>query len=173
MPEEGQQVAVKLRNTRRFMIYVHSKMIIVDDSFILVGSANINQRSMAGTRDTEIAVGTYQPDHVLADGVLPKGKVGAFRKALWVEHLNTYESEFEDPSTPECMSKVRELAQQNWDIYAGDEVQDTPGHLLNYPIRVEPETGNVWPLEGCPKFPDTEAFVLGTQSKMLPNKLTT
>ena len=35
-----------------FPIYVHSKMMIVDDVYIIVGSANINQRSMAGTRTT-------------------------------------------------------------------------------------------------------------------------
>ena len=43
------------------MINVHSKMMIVDDAYIIVGSANINERSMAGTRDTEIAVGCWQP----------------------------------------------------------------------------------------------------------------
>ena len=46
------------RETLRFPIYVHSKMMIVDDTYIIIGSANINQRSMAGTRDTEIAMGT-------------------------------------------------------------------------------------------------------------------
>ena len=35
-------------------------MMIVDDTYILVGSANINQRSMAGTRDTEMAIGAWQ-----------------------------------------------------------------------------------------------------------------
>lgn len=29
----------------RFPIYVHSKMMIVDDVYIIVGSANINQAS--------------------------------------------------------------------------------------------------------------------------------
>ena len=37
-------------------------MMIVDDTYIIIGSANINQRSMAGTRDTEIAVGCFQPN---------------------------------------------------------------------------------------------------------------
>ena len=32
-------------------------MMIVDDAYIIVGSANINERSMSGTRDTEMAVG--------------------------------------------------------------------------------------------------------------------
>ena len=34
------------------MIYVHSKLLIVDDEYLLVGSANINQRSLDGDRDS-------------------------------------------------------------------------------------------------------------------------
>lgn len=52
---------------RRFMIYVHSKGMIVDDEYILMGSANINQRSLSGSRDTEIAMGAYQPHHTWAN----------------------------------------------------------------------------------------------------------
>ena len=29
--------------------------------FLIIGSANINERSMAGTRDSEICVGAHQP----------------------------------------------------------------------------------------------------------------
>lgn len=43
------------------MIYVHAKGMVVDDEYVIIGSANINQRSMAGSRDTEIAMGAYQP----------------------------------------------------------------------------------------------------------------
>jgi phospholipase D1/2 len=39
---------------------VHAKHLIVDDSFSLIGSANINDRSMAGDRDTEIGVVTHE-----------------------------------------------------------------------------------------------------------------
>ena len=38
------------------MVYVHSKLMIVDDKFVILGSANINDRSMLGHRDSEIAV---------------------------------------------------------------------------------------------------------------------
>lgn len=38
------------------LIYVHSKLLIVDDSTVICGSANINDRSMIATRDSEIAV---------------------------------------------------------------------------------------------------------------------
>ena len=42
---------------QKFMVYVHSKGRIVDDEYVILGSANINERSMAGSRDTEIAMG--------------------------------------------------------------------------------------------------------------------
>jgi len=38
------------------IIYVHSKAIVVDDKYAIVGSANINDRSMAGDRDSEVAL---------------------------------------------------------------------------------------------------------------------
>jgi len=37
-------------------LYIHSKLMIVDDMFVVLGSANINDRSQLGTRDSEIAV---------------------------------------------------------------------------------------------------------------------
>lgn len=61
---------------RRFMIYVHAKGMIVDDEYVIVGSANINQRSLAGSRDTEIAMGSYQPHHTWAEkNMHPHGQV--------------------------------------------------------------------------------------------------
>uniref|UniRef100_A0A8C7ZY55 Phospholipase n=1 Tax=Oryzias sinensis TaxID=183150 RepID=A0A8C7ZY55_9TELE len=38
------------------LIYVHSKTLIADDRCYIIGSANINDRSMLGTRDSEVAV---------------------------------------------------------------------------------------------------------------------
>lgn len=37
------------------MIYVHSKLLIVDDAVAIIGSANINDRSLNGNGDTELA----------------------------------------------------------------------------------------------------------------------
>ena len=55
---------------------VHSKMLIVDDEYIIIGSANINQRSQDGTRDTEIAVGASQQRHHNEGDAMPRGQVG-------------------------------------------------------------------------------------------------
>ncbi|XP_042312765.1 phospholipase D1 isoform X2 [Sceloporus undulatus] len=38
------------------LIYVHSKLMIVDDNTVIIGSANINDRSMLGKRDSEMAI---------------------------------------------------------------------------------------------------------------------
>ncbi|XP_025863543.1 phospholipase D1 isoform X2 [Vulpes vulpes] len=38
------------------LIYVHSKLLIADDNTVIIGSANINDRSMLGRRDSEMAV---------------------------------------------------------------------------------------------------------------------
>lgn len=38
------------------MVYIHSKCMVVDDRVAIIGSANINDRSMLGKRDSEIAM---------------------------------------------------------------------------------------------------------------------
>uniref|UniRef100_A0A2K6SJ81 Phospholipase n=1 Tax=Saimiri boliviensis boliviensis TaxID=39432 RepID=A0A2K6SJ81_SAIBB len=38
------------------LIYIHSKMLIADDQIVIIGSANINDRSLLGKRDSELAV---------------------------------------------------------------------------------------------------------------------
>ncbi|CAF1638318.1 unnamed protein product, partial [Didymodactylos carnosus] len=37
-------------------IYVHSKLMIIDDKIAICGSANINDRSLEGDRDSETAI---------------------------------------------------------------------------------------------------------------------
>lgn len=165
-----------LQEKRRFMIYVHSKMIIADDEFIIVGSANINQRSMDGSRDTEIAMGSFQPEHV-ADaqtGTFPKGQIHGFRLNLLEEHLGMVVPEFSRPNSVECMRLVRRLAEANWEAFAAPEVQPLPhGHLMTYPIQVS-QDGTVGPLPGHDTFPDfPTAKVIGANSGTLPDLLTT
>jgi phospholipase D1/2 len=76
-------------------IYVHSKCMIVDDRFAIIGSANINDRSMLATRDSEIAVavGGFAGVDLDHDGLM-NGRpfrvnkfVHELRKKLWAEHL--------------------------------------------------------------------------------------
>ena len=36
-------------------VYIHAKVCIVDDRLVIIGSANINERSQRGDRDSELA----------------------------------------------------------------------------------------------------------------------
>jgi phospholipase D1/2 len=164
----------KLRASRRHMIYVHSKMMIVDDEIVIIGSANINQRSMGGNRDTEIAICAHQPYHTLDynDGRLPRRDVYAFRTALWAEHTGRILPEYADPSSEACVKAVNSLGQKNWIKYSGDEVVELEGHLMLYPLLPHPD-GTLSAIPGCPNFPDTTASIVGKKSAMFPMSLTT
>ena len=158
-----------LNASRRTMIYVHSKMMMVDDEVVVMGSANINARSMVGTRDSEIAMAAYQPAHVVEDGGCPRGHVHAYRLALWKEHTGVQEDVFLQPESVECMQRMRELAQANWELYTHDDVMEMDGHLLPYPYSVD-QDGTLSAL--VEHFPDSAGKVVG-QDTILPNIMTT
>ncbi|KAH7546384.1 hypothetical protein FEM48_Zijuj01G0194800 [Ziziphus jujuba var. spinosa] len=169
-PEDGTDYS-RAQKSRRYMIYVHSKMMIVDDEYIIVGSANINQRSMDGARDTEIAMGAYQPHH-LATTQQARGQIHGHRLALWYEHLGMFDETFLRPESVQCVRKVNEIANKNWNLYFRDKLDyDLPGHLLSYPIRVL-QNGQITILPETEFFPDTRAPVLGAKTDLLPSILT-
>ncbi|KAL6639645.1 hypothetical protein ACP70R_023375 [Stipagrostis hirtigluma subsp. patula] len=157
---------------RRFMIYVHSKGMVVDDEYVIIGSANINQRSMDGSRDTEIAMGAYQPHYSWAGSSSPpRGQVYGYRMSLWAEHLGTVEECFRRPESMECVRRVNQMAEENWASYVSPQIAEMSGHLLRYPVAVD-QDGRVGPVHGQESFPDVGGKVLGTHSS-LPNALTT
>ena len=82
---------------------------IVDDSYVLIGSANINQRSLGGNRDTEIAVGAYQPGHTVREEGDPRGGVHTYRMALWAAHLGGgHTGAYVNPGSDLCLERVRQ-----------------------------------------------------------------
>ena len=171
-PEPGSQPE-RIRETLRHCIYVHSKMTIIDDDYVLIGSANINQRSLAGERDTEIAIGGYQPQNTVDEESEPRGDIHTYRMALWAAHFGGHDEAYMNPSSEECVEKVKEVSQSFWEAYTADDPEHCDVHMLPYPINVDKE-GNVTTLDSpwdC--FPDTEANVLGVKSLVLPQKLTT
>ncbi|CAN6381807.1 unnamed protein product [Urochloa humidicola] len=151
----------RAQKARRSMVYVHSKLMIVDDEYIIVGSANINQRSMDGGRDSEIAMGAYQPAHLNTNGQVARGQVHGFRMSLWYEHLAELKDEFKDPGSLKCVRMVNKMANELWQRYTSDQVSDLHGHLLSYPVDVKRD-GTVAELKGVDVFPDTDAPVLGS-----------
>ncbi|KAM1731996.1 hypothetical protein ACFX11_017805 [Malus domestica] len=142
-PEHGSDYS-RAQQARRFMIYVHAKVMIVDDEYIIIGSANINQRSMDGARIRRLP---WEPTNPII--YPPESQPGDKFMAS------------------ECH------CDQHWDLYSCDTLDgDLPGHLLSYPIAVT-ENGEVTELPGTEFFPDTKARILGSKSDLLPSVLTT
>lgn len=131
---------------------------------------------MDGGRDTEIAIGAYQPHQLPAASVKltpDRNKIYGFRMALWQEHLDMFEKEFEQPESLACVKLVNQIATENWNLYTDENFTgDLPGHLLRYPVNISGD-GAISALPGFEFFPDTKAPVLGARSDYLPPILTT
>lgn len=173
MSQEPDEKVSDSQKFKRFMIYVHAKGMIVDDEYVIVGSANINQRSLAGSKDTEIAMGSYQPHHTWAAKKRhPHGQIYGYRMSLWAEHLGGLEECYKDVETLDCVRRVNKIAEDNWKRYANDEFTELQGHILKYPLQIDAE-GNVESLPGYENFPDLGGKIIGAHSATLPDILTT
>jgi phospholipase D1/2 len=86
------------------IVYVHSKLAIVDDKRVLIGSANINDRSLVGDRDSEISVLFEDTEFIRGMMNGENVQVGKFasnlRKRLFREHLGDFDGtqiNYQDP----------------------------------------------------------------------------
>ena len=72
-------------------LYIHAKCIVVDDRIALIGSANINERSQLGNRDSEVAAVVRDTDMLWSKMNGEPYRVGRFahtlRMRLMREHL--------------------------------------------------------------------------------------
>ena len=104
-------------------IYVHSKLMIVDDRYVLVGSANINDRSLQGDRDSELAVLISDTAHGFAD-LDGTGKASPFRhfarelrQNAWRKWLGSAAGEcaeaLDKPALKTSWEKIQMLAKDN------------------------------------------------------------
>ncbi len=84
-------------------IYVHSKTTIIDDEWLMVGSANLNNRGMI----TDSEINALVHDQTLAKQL---------RIELWAEHLNI---------TPEAVSnqEIGELIDREWSTQAATNLE--------------------------------------------------
>jgi phosphatidylserine/phosphatidylglycerophosphate/cardiolipin synthase-like enzyme len=118
-----------------FQVYVHSKLMIVDDRVALISTANANGRGFRV--DTEIALGWFDPAEVLA-----------LRRKLWAELLGTVSfAEWK----PEAFAA-------QWSAAAKKNAAAVPGKRegLVVPHRLRPGTDQSIPEEYADLF-DVEA----------------
>ncbi|MEJ2165293.1 MAG: VTT domain-containing protein [Desulfobacterales bacterium] len=84
-------------------IYVHSKCLVVDDRLVLVGSANLSNRSMG--LDSECSLVLEAEGHSKAAQA-----VAAFRSALLAEHLGTSSAEIRQAAGSRSLIRTIESA---------------------------------------------------------------
>lgn len=157
---------------RTEQIYVHSKLLIADDSIVIMGSANINDRSLKGQRDSELAV--YIQDKTIVTAPLngKETEVMKFghelRKALWRKHLgltsggngvvkpaSSLATMVDKPSAPETIKAIQELAAGNQASY-----EKTFGFVPRNLQARSPnkESASIWPVVNRDKDVPDEAI---------------
>ena len=105
------------------IIYIHSKLMIVDDLYVICGSANINDRSMKGTRDSEFAALIKERKTEISTINGKKYRTAKFasslRKAIFAEHLgiNEHDNRLNDPLNDELHELIKKTAHNNTFVY--------------------------------------------------------
>jgi phosphatidylserine/phosphatidylglycerophosphate/cardiolipin synthase-like enzyme len=123
-----------VRDHMRYMVYVHSKLMLVDDRYVLFGSCNLNDRGLSGTGDSEIACGVW-PSHGEERAAIA---VQRFRKRLWLEHFGEAAAGWKEPGSAACVSAVTAHA---WRNYVNFRSMAAPpqGHACLLPLRLVKE----------------------------------
>ena len=98
------------------IIYIHSKIMIVDDKRVIIGSANINDRSMLGDRDSEFCV-------LIDEKEENSNFAHSFRTHLMAEHMGLDINKeldkkiLNDPLNDNLWSMLNKTAKNNTEIY--------------------------------------------------------
>ncbi|XP_042480758.1 phospholipase D zeta 1-like [Macadamia integrifolia] len=124
-------------------VYVHSKILIIDDHLALIGSANINDRSLLGSRDSEIAVLIEDKEFVDSSMSGKPWKAGKFafslRLSLWSEHLGLRAGEVSRISDPVVDATYKDIwmatAKTNTMIYQ-DVFACIPNDLIHSRVAI-------------------------------------
>jgi phospholipase D1/2 len=132
------------------LLYIHSKVMIVDDRRVIMGSANLNDRSQKGDGDSEIALVVEDGDMVRTtmDGhpYMAARFAATLRRKLFREHLGLIEPQNVLHSTENVTSFMRCAPEPNDDEIGtrednavADPLADSTLELWNRTARVNRE----------------------------------
>jgi len=115
------------------LVYVHSKVMIVDDRRVIMGSANINERSQKGHGDSEIALVVEDDDMINSTMNGIPYTVGRFaatlRRQLYKEHLGLIPPQHCDSHHPTVTNAMRPAP-----FPQSDMTQSKEDHLVADPL---------------------------------------
>lgn len=147
-------------------IYVHSKLLIADDRVAVIGSANINDRSLLGGRDSELAVIVAGGAHktVKLDGrrdIRVSERVHDFRRRLWESIFGKHagsraasglltDAILDRPAAPASWLRIQDVSRQNAVAYES-AFAFVPRNLPHPVVPSgpnednKPRTASIWP----------------------------
>jgi len=100
-------------------LYIHAKCMIVDDRIAIIGSANINERSMLGSRDSEVAALVRDTDTVMSRMAGEHYRVGRFPHTLRIrlmrEHLGLDVDALMAEEREEAMGHAEQKDTEQWE----------------------------------------------------------
>ncbi|KAG8706505.1 Phospholipase D1 [Ceratobasidium sp. 395] len=100
-------------------VYIHAKTMVVDDRVVIIGSANINDRSQLGNRDSELASVIRDTDMIESRMAGKPFKVGRFAHTLRIrlmrEHLGVDVDAMFQEDLMANEPKAREDEIKTWD----------------------------------------------------------
>ncbi|KAG6376934.1 hypothetical protein JVT61DRAFT_967 [Boletus reticuloceps] len=120
------------------IVYIHGKICIVDDRLAIIGSANINERSQRGDRDSELAAVIRDTDMIEGMMAGVPFEVGRFAHTLRVRLMREHIGVDVDALTDEDYVSRDENSyhQEQWDPNAE---QQQPGHHVTELVHVHEE----------------------------------
>lgn len=118
----------KIGPTKQFVteqLYIHAKCMIVDDRIAIIGSANINERSLLGSRDSECAAVVRDTDMIWSTMNSEPYLVGRFphtlRMHLMREHLGIDVDEVTEHDRQDEEKSQTDQWERDMDAFHGEE----------------------------------------------------
>ncbi|MGB6206935.1 phospholipase D-like domain-containing protein, partial [Mycobacterium sp.] len=116
-------------------IYVHSKVVVVDDRLLRIGSSNLNNRSMGFDSECDLAI---EADLNNSDHDDLRHQITCVRNELVSEHLGVSIGEFEKAMS-ECRSLLKTIEALRGDgrtlqLFTEETVADEAGPLAEHDL---------------------------------------
>lgn len=168
-------------------LYIHAKLLIVDDRIVICGSSNINDRSQLGSHDSELAI--VMEDTKLLESTMD-GKpfqaghhAATLRRHLWREHLGLIEAQelnaSNDPNAQppaDCPNDVGSgeefefvadpLSDKVWDFWKSQATKNT--EIYRQLFRADPDD-NIKSFEDYDSFAPKDSIKQGhLHDKFMP-----
>ncbi|KAL0087888.1 hypothetical protein J3Q64DRAFT_1735044 [Phycomyces blakesleeanus] len=127
-------------------LYIHAKLLIVDDITVVMGSSNLNDRSQCGERDSEIALMVEDQDMIPSKMNGEDYKASRFaatlRRQLWKEHLGLLPDRPTDEVVPSMLPlpvPQEDVTESEEDLQVMDPLDDATLSLWNSTAKINTE----------------------------------